>query len=70
MKDHDSFYVQYLQSMFGNASIAFFGVLIAIVSLILMCVIVMLNSSTVFMTPVILQGTNDTKLPITKPTVI
>lgn len=51
MTTHDEFYIKYLQSMFGTASLSFFGILISVITLILICSIVMLNSTMVFVTP-------------------
>ena len=50
---HDDLYLQYLQSMFGNTSVSFFGIIIVIITLILMCIIVILNSTNAFLTPII-----------------
>ncbi|QBB28608.1 hypothetical protein HgNV_003 [Homarus gammarus nudivirus] len=75
--NHDDYYIQYLQSMFGNASVSFFGIILTVISLILISIVILLNSTTVFVTPV--GGSNSgsssnsaplMKLPTTKPFVI
>ncbi|UBZ25593.1 hypothetical protein QKT26_gp03 [Carcinus maenas nudivirus] len=70
MTSHDDYYVKYLQSMFGNASISFFGIIICIISLILISVILLLNSTTVFVTPIVTGNATNIKLPTTKPVII
>ena len=70
MKNHDEQYLQYIQGMFGNASVAFFGIIIAITTLILICIIIMLNATTVFMTPIINNKDQGIKLPTNKPIVV
>lgn len=67
MKTHDEQYIQYLQTMFGTASISFFGVLVSIITLILICIVLLLNSTMVFITPQITTGIN---LPTKKPIIV
>lgn len=66
---HDEYYIKYLQSMFGNTTVSFFGIIISIITLILICVVIMLNSTTVFVTPIIKGSNESLKLPTTKPIV-
>lgn len=66
--DHDSYYLKYLHAMFGNASVSFFGVIICIVTLILICIVVMLNSTTVFFEPII--NKKGVELPIKQPIIV
>ena len=67
---HDELYVKYLQNMFGNASVSFFGVIICIITLILICIVILLNSTTVFVTPTIVNSKDTVKLPTTKPIIV
>ncbi len=68
--NHDEYYIKYLQSMFGNTSVPFFGILITIITLILMCIIVLLNSTTVFVTPTIINEKPGIKLPTSKNVIL
>ncbi|AII15795.1 hypothetical protein PmNV_007 [Penaeus monodon nudivirus] len=67
---HDEYYIKYLQSMFGNASISFFGIILSIVTLILLSIIVLLNSTTVFMLPNVTTEGTTVKLPTTKHVIV
>lgn len=65
---HDLEYVKFLQQSFGTTSVPFFGSIIAIVALILICIIILLNSTTVFIMPQVINCTAPAYTPaITKP---
>lgn len=65
---HDEYYIKYLQNMFGNTTVTFFGIVVCIITLIIISIIILLNSTTVFMTPVI--ENDGIKLPTTKPIIV
>lgn len=48
---HDEDYLRFLQKSFGTTSVPFFGVLMVTISLILISIIVLFNSATVFVKP-------------------
>ncbi|QLI62363.1 KN57_gp007 [Dikerogammarus haemobaphes nudivirus] len=48
---HDQDYIKFLQRTFGTTSVPFFGVLMVTISFVLICIIVLFNSTVIFFTP-------------------
>lgn len=72
---HDEQYIKFIQKAFGTTSVPFFGALMVTVSLVLICIIVLFNSSLVFSHEVVIgYAPNDSgeglRIDITKPVIV
>lgn len=73
---HDEDYIKFIQKAFGTTSVPFFGVLMVTISLVLISILILFNSSLVFTPEIVMKyspnggGTNDLHLDIKKAVVV